>query len=84
MEGEKRKDQARSTTERIERELLDSLLGGNRETADLLALVTGKNSTKYEVLERLQERGRVIATRDGKRVIYSLAEIPIELEKEAA
>ena len=47
IEEERREDQVHLTRKRIERDMLDALLDRNLETAELLALVKGKNTVKY-------------------------------------
>jgi AAA domain len=83
-EETRREAKERGTEQRIEREILDVLMGGKRlTTGELLELVTGKNTTILFVLGRLVSGGRIQQEQDRKATYYSAAEIPTE-ERSAA
>ena len=78
VEEEERGGKARKTLQRIEKQILDAVLGKPLATNEILDAVTGKSETILDVLERLVSNGRVVGEQDGKTKRYRAVEIQNE------
>ena len=79
VEESGREHQKRITQERMEAEILAALRSSQTlSTADLLAAAKGMDAKKYEVIAGLEQSGKIQSEKDGKKVLYRIAEIPVE------
>ena len=84
IEESGRERQKRATTERIETEMLSALCDGKTlSTKELLDAASGMVARKYEVIEGLLKAGRIQHEKDGRKIGYRIAVIPVE-ERQAA